>query len=116
MNRTEKQKEKFKLNNLLTLISIILIILSVLITRIIALRPILWILSILLLAINIKKNNNYKTSSVTILSILMLLSSIVIDGVIVVTFKTIPVFSYNIISTEKTRVYNSVGIRVWQCD
>jgi hypothetical protein len=116
MSKKEKQKEKFKLNKLLTLISIILIISSVLVTKVIVIRPILWLLSIFLLAINIKKNNNYKTSSVIILSIIMLLSSIVIDGVIVVTLKTIPVFSYNIISTEKTRVYNSVGIRVWQCD
>lgn len=32
------------------------------------------------------------------------------------TFVRIPIYTYNIITTKNTRVYNALGYRVWQCD
>ena len=42
--------------------------------------------------------------------------SVIIDGVIVYTFSRIPVFTYNITKKGNTIVYNSLGMRVWQCN
>ena len=45
-----------------------------------------------------------------------LVGMIIIDGFFSLAFKRIPIFSYNIISLGNVRVYNSVGLRAWQCD
>ena len=45
-----------------------------------------------------------------------LIGVIFIDGLFALVFKRIPVFSYNIISSGNVRVYNSIGLRAWQCD
>lgn len=113
----KKQKKKAtKLNKPVFIIAILLMITAFLLRTPLVLRPILWTIAILLLAINIKVTKKSKTSTMLVYIILFFLISIVIDGIMVITLKRIPVFAYNIISTEKTRVYNGIGIRVWQCD
>ena len=116
MKKKKTNKEKFNLNKPLLLISIILVITSIMIKTSNAIRPILWILAIIVLAININKNTNYKKSKTIIISLIILFASIVIDGVIVYTFKRIPVFTYSIIKKDNNIVYSSLGMRVWQCN
>ena len=101
---------------ILLLISIVLLLLAIFITKSSAVRPFFWILSIFLLTANIAISNNFKVIKTITLLLVLLIISIVADGIIVYTLKRIPVFSFNIISTEKTIVYNSIGMRVWQCD
>lgn len=111
----KKTKDK-KINMILLLISIVLLLLAIFITKSSAVRPFFWILSIILLTANIAISNNFKSVKTITLLLILLIISIIGDGIIVYSLKRIPVFSFNIISTEKTIVYNSIGMRVWQCD
>lgn len=111
------QNEKtININFIILIICIILLTTSIVINEANFIRPLMWIIAIILICINLKLKNKIKTSKIIILSLSLLTISIVVDGIIVYTFKRIPIFSYNIISTEKTVVYNSIGMRVWQCD
>lgn len=112
-----KRKEKvINVNFIILLICIILLTTAIFINKSTPIRPILWILAIILLSLNIGLKNKFKATSTIFFILIFLIISIVSDGIIVYTFKRIPIFSYNIISTEKTRVYHSIGMRVWQCD
>ncbi len=113
---TKKKKQEKKLNIFILIISIILIGLSIYLNDQGAIRPLLWIISIILLSINIVGSYKLKYSKIFPIFILLFVISIVLDGIIVISIKRIPVFAYNIITTRKTIVYNSVGVRVWQCD
>ena len=112
----KNQKNTITINLTCLIISIILLAISIFINKSTAIRPALWLGSIFLLSLNLGLSNRFRTTKTIIIFIILLLCSFAIDGIVVYTFKKIPVFSYNIISTEKTRVYNSIGMRVWQCD
>ena len=116
MRRTTKEaKKNKKVSKNLIIISIILLIISLLIKKTMAIRTILYLLSLVVLVIGIKyKRKKFKDAF--FIFIVAFAAYIILDGIIVVTFKRIPIFSYNIITTGKTRVYNSIGVRVWQCD
>lgn len=116
MKKKQNNKEKNQLNKLLLLVSVILIITSLLMKTSNAIRPILWIIAIIVFAINLKRNTKFTKSKTIIISLIILFASIIIDGVIVYTFKRIPVFTYNIIKKDNNIVYNSLGLRVWQCN
>lgn len=111
--RTEETK---KLNIFMLLISIAIILISIILNEEGAIRPLLWTVSILLITINIVCTYKLRFTHTIICFAIIFFLSIVVDGIVVFTFKRIPVFAYNIISTEKTVVYNSIGLRVWQCD
>lgn len=112
----KEQKNDTRLNLISLIISLFLLAISILIKEATVIRAILWIISILLFSLNIGISKKLKITKTIIIFFILLISSIFIDGIIVYTFKIVPVFSYNIISTEKTIVYNSIGMRVWQCD
>jgi len=114
----EKNKinEVISLNGPMLIISIILLIMSILINKFTVIRLILWIVSLILLCINFKKTYSYTTSKTIIIYLLLLVASVVLDGVISYTFNKIPVFTYSIVNTKNTIVYNSIGMRAWQCD
>lgn len=117
MAKRQNDKNKaFKMNIPIFIISIILIIGALFLQNTIALRPILWFIAIILIALNIGLSNKLKKSFVVIIILILLTISLILDGILVITLKIIPVFSYNIISTEKSIVYNGIGVRVWQCD
>ena len=59
---------------------------------------------------------NKDKSYIPIALICSLIGVIFIDGLFSLAFKRIPIFSYNIISLGNVRVYNSIGLRAWQCD
>lgn len=116
MKKKQTNNELNNLNKILLLISIVFIITSIMIKTSNAIRPILWLLAIIVFAINLKKNTSYPKTKIAIISIIIFFASIIIDGVIVYTFKRIPVFTYNIIKKDNNIVYNSLGMRVWQCN
>ena len=116
MKRTTKEaKKNKKVSKNLIIISIILLIISLLIKKTMAVRTIIYLLSLVVLTVGIKYKRKKLKEAFTIF-LVVFIAYIILDGIIVVTFKRIPIFSYNIITTGKTRVYNSLGIRVWQCD
>lgn len=105
-----------KIKIVLMIISIILVIVSIAINRSTFIRPLLFLIALFMIIIIfiINKKNKILRGMVTFLLTIIML--IILDNIVVVTFKTIPVFSYNIINYDNIRVYNSIGIRVWQCD
>ncbi len=110
-------KEKvINVNFIILVICIILLTTSIFITKSTPVRPILWFVAILLLSLNIGLKNKFKVTSTIFFMLIFFAISIVADGIIVYTFKRIPIFSYNIISTKNTTVYHSIGMRVWQCN
>lgn len=116
MTKKHNNKQELSLNKPLLLVSIFLLLTSIYISKFTVIRLILWITSLIILAINIKKSYQYTTSKTLIIALISLLVSIILDGIIVYTFNKIPVFTYNIISTKDSTVYTSLGMRVWQCD
>lgn len=112
----EEQKKTFNINIFVLVISIVLIAISIYIKSAHFLRPILIVLAIILIALNVGISNKLKKTTTISFIITLIIIFLVIDGVIVIVFNRIPIFAYNIISTENTRVYNSIGVRVWQCD
>ena len=79
-------------------------------------RLLLWFIIMALIVKNtfkfFYKTKNYKLFTI----ILVFFLSIVIDGIITLTFKRIPVFTYNILTIDNVKVYTSPGLRVWQCE
>lgn len=112
---TKKQKNQ-KLNKISLIISILFLILAIILQKPLVIRPILWLIAILLLAFNIKKTKKIKSSTFIITILVILFASIALDGIVVIQFKRIPIFAYNIINSKNARVYNGIGVRVWQCD
>ena len=42
--------------------------------------------------------------------------SVFVDSIVSSIFARIPIYTYNITTTGNTRVYNSIGFRIWQCN
>lgn len=112
----KKEVKVINMSLIVLIISIILITTSIFISKSTPIRPILWFTAIIMLSLNLGIKNKFKKTITALLFLLFMVVSIVADGIIVYTFKKLPVFSYNIISTENSRVYHSIGMRVWQCD
>lgn len=116
MTKTQKTNKINSISNPLLLVSILLIAASIIIKDSNAIRPMLWILGLIVFAINLKKNTSYTKSKIVVISLILLFSSIIVDGIISYSFKRIPVFTYSITQKDNTIVYNSLGIRAWQCN
>ena len=115
-NKTQKKKNKLDINYLSLIISIIIIILAVSVNEATPIRPIMWLIAIVLLTINIIRTFHLKAYAIIFVFLATFLVSLVIDGLSALAFKHIPVFSYNITNVGNTKVYNSLGLRVWQCN
>lgn len=112
--KTKKKNEQWK--KYMGIIAAIIIVISFIIQKNTYIRPILIILAVLILSVTNIINKTQKIIrgiGTFVLSIILL---IIVDSIIVFIFKTIPVFAYNITTYGNIRVYNSIGIRVWQCD
>ena len=112
----KKEEKIINVSLIVVISSILLLTTSVFITKSTPIKPILWFVAIIILSLNLGIKNKFKKTSTLLFFLIFFIISIVTDGIIVYTFKRVPIFSYNIISTEKSRVYNSIGMRVWQCD
>lgn len=117
MVKNNKSKKELKIPNIfMLLISVILIMIAYLLGQGGILRLILWLLGVILLIVNIMKTYSTKFGLNLIIFICLFIVSIFIDGMVSMSLKKIPLFAYNIINTGNARVYNGIGIRVWQCD
>lgn len=112
-NKQKKKKQIFSKG--FVILSIVAMLISLCLTKPTATRTAIYFVSLFIMNKAFKPGQKGPIEIIfTILTLLVIY--IAIDGIISVTFKRIPILSYNIVSTEKTRVYNSVGVRVWQCD
>ena len=79
-------------------------------------RPILVIVGIILLTISNSLERNHKKVFLPLFFIMFLLFMIALDYLVVGAFKKTPIFSYSIVKTSDSTVYNSIGYRVWVCN
>lgn len=107
------KKRKKVYNYKLLAIGIVAMIIPLLINHLSVFRLLLSLLGIILVTIFFKEKNKKKN---ILIAIGLLLISILIDSIISASFVRIPIYTYNIITSGKTRVYNSIGYRIWQCD
>ncbi len=111
-----EEEKIINLNFISLIISILLVSAAILINKSTAIRPIMWLIGIILFAINLSRRNNWKKINTIFFILVVLVMSIISDGILVYSFKRIPVFTYNIVSKDNTIVYHSLGMRVWQCN
>lgn len=114
-----KQKEKNKINFKYFMIGVIGALIAFILPKYNLVRLSLMIIAIILFTIVFSKENKKPQASFMkkiILFCSFFLILVIIDAINVVTFKKIPIFSYNITNTKQTRVYNALGYRVWQCN
>ena len=112
----KKQTKKQKINFISLLIALVIILTIYLINRLVFIRPIMWFIAVVLIAIFLNQIFKLNKKSLLTLIILFFFVSIVVDGIIVTVFKRIPAFTYSVISSDKVNIYYSPGLRVWQCD
>ncbi len=113
---TKNKKNKKDINYLSLIISIVIIILTMSVNEVSVIRPVMWLIALLLLTINIIRIFKLKPIAIIFVFILIFALSLVIDGLGALAFHHLPVFSYNITNVGNTKVYNSLGLRVWQCN
>lgn len=116
MTKSKNKSKKSKKDIILLIVGLILIITSFIIKYIPGIKPILWFVGTIITMIFFIKKYHLNKIITLFIFICIFLVSIVLDGLTVIYLKKIPVFAYNIVNTKTARVYNSIGIRVWQCD
>ena len=110
------QNEMLKIKIRLFLFSIIFLLVALFMNELNVFRLVLCLFSILILTFMSTYNNTKHYKYIPIYLLFYVVLFILIDNVIVCTFNKVPIFSYNIITTKEARVYNALGLRVWQCD
>ena len=101
---------------ILPIIGLILFIIALIIPKLNIIRLTLTIISIVLITIYIKEKFNFKIGGTILTILIVLIMTICLDGLNVLAFKKVPIYSYNIINNKNITIYNSFGLRVWQCD
>ena len=107
------KKRKKEYNVRLLVIGFILVLIPLFINKLTVIRLILSLIGILCITLFFKQKDKRKN---ILLFIAFLIVSIFIDSIISATFVRIPIYTYNIVTIGKTRVYNSIGYRIWQCN
>lgn len=57
-----------------------------------------------------------KIRNIPLFIIFCIVITFLFDSIIAITFSRIPIFSYNVITNNNSRVYNAIGYRVWACE
>jgi len=116
MKKTNTKKTKINSNFIFFSINILILLLAFFLNKGGILRIFLWLASCIVLIGNIYRL--YKSKPFTNIMIFggIFILSLIIDGVISISLKKIPLFAYNITNVGDSRVYNAIGFRVWQCD
>ncbi len=114
--KTQSKPKKRDINYISLVLSIFIIILTMSVNEVSVIRPIMWILALILLTINIVRTFKFKPIHIIFIFLIVFVLSLVIDGLGALAFKHLPVFSYNITNVGNTKVYNSLGLRIWQCN
>ena len=107
----KKTKKKFDYKSLIFLVPIIV---AFVLRRPGVIRVLFCLIGIGLFVYTFFRKKNKKLIPVIILCSFFVL--VLLDGLFAYVFSRIPVFSYNITSLGNVRVYNSIGLRTWQCD
>ena len=79
-------------------------------------RAILAFLGIISLTYSNTVERNNKKLFLTLFAIIFFFFMVALDYLVVGAFKREPIFSYNIVSIGKNKVYNAIGYRVWVCN
>lgn len=114
--KSRSVQKRETITKILISLSIIFIILIYIINNASFIRPLLWIVSVVLLTAVFRVNKKIHIVRLLMVFLCLFALSLAIDGTIAALLKRIPAYSYNITTNNKTRVYNSLGVRVWQCD
>ncbi len=96
-------------------VGIILLIIALFLNRFNLVRVILSLASIVFLTYSSQIERNNKILFIPLFAIIFTFLVIALDYLCVSTLKHIPIFTYNITSTESGKVYNAIGYRVWSC-
>ncbi len=107
------KKKNNSSNYILLIIGIIVAIIPLLINKLTAVRLLLSLVGIFLVTISLERK---KIRKIIILFISFLIMSVFVDSIVSSIFARIPIYTYNITTTGNTRVYNSIGFRIWQCN
>ena len=109
--------KKVHTKNLLTLILSLLIIgLVLFLDRAMMIRILFFLIALIGITYYFYKEKKCVKKNTTFVFFFLLLVSILCDSILAYSLKRIPIFSYNITTTANTRVYNAIGIKVWQCN
>lgn len=108
-------EENSNLKWILIFIGIFLLLVSMVINYVTYLRIILNIIGIIILVIATVMQGVTKKKFVILYFFLYLIIAILLDTVVVINFNRLPVYSYNIITSNDSRVLNALGYRVWDC-
>ena len=108
-----KKKKKNIYNYKILIIGLIIAIIPLCFNKLSAFRLLLNLIGIIVITVFFKKKD-FRTNA--IIFIILFAVSIFIDSIVSTTFARIPIYTYNIVTTKNTRVFNSIGYRVWQCD
>lgn len=110
----KEKRNSFERKDILMIASgVFFLFLALLINRLNVFRLLFCLIGIFLFSCLIyKKMKKYGVLSFVIL----MLATILLDTLVALEFKRIPIFTYNIISSSDIKVYSGIGVRVWQCD
>ena len=107
---------KDKKNVFMIIIGIILIVIAFLLTSLSYFRILLTVIGVTLFVIAVSRTDKMSKKMCTLLFLLFMLISVLIDSIIVLNLNRIPVYSYNVITNHNSKVYNALGYRVWDCE
>lgn len=109
------EEENSNLRWILIFVGIFLLLVSMVINYVTYLRIVLNIIGIIILVVATVIQSEVKPKFVVLYFFLYLVIAILLDTVVVINFNRLPVYSYNIITSNESRVLNALGYRVWDC-
>ena len=116
MGKRVYKKKKKTIDYKPLIASLIIIVIIYLINRLIFIRPLMWLVAVVLITIFLRQFFKMNKRVMILTTIVLFFVSIVVDGILVTVFKRIPAFTYSVISSDKVNIYYSPGLRVWQCN
>ena len=107
-----------KKNNrfIILILGIIFLLTSYFLKEVSFFRTIIFFLGVILIIISFVMDRNKKVLASIIYFIIIFSLAFILDYLTAVTFKKIPVLTFNNIYGVKVNIYNSFGYRIWQCD
>ncbi len=107
------KKRKKEYNFVLMVLGLVFVIVPLFINKLTVIRMLMSLIGILIITLFFKQKDFKKN---IIIYIVLLIVTVFIDSIIAANFIRIPIYTYNIVTIGNTRVYNSIGYRIWQCD
>lgn len=108
-------KTKF-INNLLVILGLLLMLISYGVQRLKYYRIVLLILGFIIFLTSILFLFKKKITNTPLFIFFSIIAVFLTDSIIAITFSRIPIFSYNVVTSNNSKVYNAIGYRVWACE